>query len=129
MHEDLGIVAHLWTTFDKIQQELKPDTSELITSLWEFNENKLAKELGLVFDQLLIESDTAIKKIWAFVLPDELIGAYILHYHLKCHRISTTNKNNFFYMTEMKYRIPPIGWCTTWDKLCLHDPSSKAMKQ
>jgi hypothetical protein len=86
-HEDLGITAHLWTIFDKIQDELKPDTSKLITSLWEFNENQLAKDLGTSLDQLLLESGTAVLGIWPSVLLDELIGNSLIFMHFLCNTL------------------------------------------
>jgi hypothetical protein len=74
-YEDLAITAHLWNCIDKIQQEMKPYTSELLEALWSLEMNSLALSLGNSMDNLVAESNSIVLEVWQNLLTDELLGS------------------------------------------------------
>lgn len=76
-YEDLGLTAHLWTTFKYIQ-DVKPDTNELVEALWVLELNDLAINLGKTFDFVLTECDKAVQEIWSTLLTAEVLGKKII---------------------------------------------------
>jgi hypothetical protein len=133
-YEDLAITAHLWNCIDKIQQEMKPYTSELLEALWSLEMNSLALSLGNSMDNLVAESNSIVLEVWQNLLTDELLGSKytfsscILSLSKLSRFISISILKALCIFSETKYRVSPPEWSTSWDKLCLHEPSSKAVK-
>lgn len=76
-YEDLAIMAYLWCIADKIQQEIKPDVSNTIESLWKFGENECAMQICDVMEKMLQATDKCIQEVWSVPITEELLGTYL----------------------------------------------------
>jgi elongator complex protein 1 len=90
--EDIAITIHLWDKFTNIQQEIKPDVTHTIESLWRFEMDDMASALSISFDEFIKLTDEYVKEIWSAPLPENP-------------------------MLDSKYRVAPAGWTISWDKL------------
>ena len=73
--EDLAIIAHLWETIQKVQNDMKPQIEAIAPALWREELDSLAISVISNFEQLLGQADECVKEVWPTVLPfNELLG-------------------------------------------------------
>lgn len=104
-YEDLAIIAHLWTLMDKIQNELKPDVSNAVESLWKFGQDENAIVLCENIEKLLQTADRCIQEVWSTPITEEVLGNFIL---LFCFKNSSNSKISFslLHNVALKYILP-----------------------
>ena len=73
--EDLAIIAHLWETIQKVQNDVKPQVEAIAPVMWREGFDSVAISVISSFEQLLAQADECVKEVWPQVLPyNELLG-------------------------------------------------------